>query len=413
MIFNKDMSIWILAILLLALLALAGWRQGGILAAFSFGGIMLGAPLAVLVGKLFHPLLPHLGADNPITAWALAPLCGFILVNIVFTSFGIKVNREVESRFKHKESELRNAMWLRMNTRLGIMLGLLNGAVYFILVSFVIYNVAYFTTQVAAGPNQTITVRTVDQLGHDLESAGFTSAAAAVGTLPENYYAFADLAGFLVQNPQTAGRFAAYPGLTSLWERDDMQGLVTDNTLTNALAAGATIQDVLHEGPVQDFLRNKVLRTVVQTTLETNLNDLVPYLQTGTSAKFTDKILGQWDYNAQVTLAWWRLGQAHVTASEMMALRQLWMKAYGATTIVATGDHELFIKNLPHFNEQLNQAPTIDQQNWNGDWSLDDGTNYTLHVSLNGEDKFLSATADNLRLSVKDGKNLMFFDREN
>jgi len=413
MIFNKAMSIWILAILVLTLLALAGWRQGGILAAFSFGGILLGALLAVPAGKLFHPLLPHLGADNPITAWALAPMCGFMLVNIVFTSFGIKVNREVGARFKHQASELRNAMWLRMNTRLGILVGLLNGAVYFILISFVIYNLSYFTTQAAAAPNQTITLRTVNQLGHELESSGFSRAAAAVGTLSENYYSLADLAGFLAQNPQAAGRFAAYPGLTSLWERDDMQGLVADGTLTNALATGATLQDVLNESPVQDFLRNKDLRNVVQTTLETNLDDLVPYLQTGTSAKFTDKIIGHWDYNARVTLAWWRLGQSHVTASEMMALRQLWTKAYGATTILATGDHQLFIKNLPHFNEQPNQPPTIDEQNWKGDWSVDDGTNYTLHATLNGEDKFLSATADNQRLSAKDGKNLMLFDREN
>jgi hypothetical protein len=407
------MSIWILAILLLTLLALAGWRQGGILAAFSFGGIVLGALLAVPVGKLFHPLLPHLGADNPITAWALAPLCGFILVNIAFTSFGIKINREVSTHFKHKASELRHAMWLRMNTRLGILVGLLNGALYFILVSFVIYNVAYFTTQVAVAPNQTLAIRTVNQLGRDLVSTGLTRAAAAVGSLSENYYSLADLGGFLAQNPQTAARLATYPGLTSLWERDDMQGLVTDNTLTNALAAGTTLQDVLNESPVQDFLRNKDLRNVVETTLETNMDDLVSYLETGTSSKFTDKIIGQWDYNARVTLAWWRLGQSHVTASEMMALRQLWTKAYGATTILATGDHQLFINNFPHFNEQPNQPPTIDQQNWKGDWSLDDGTNYTLHVTLNGDDKFLSATADNLRLSAKDGKNLMFFDREN
>ena len=82
MFLNNGMSIWILAVLVLAILALAGWRQGGILAAFSFGGILLGAFLAALVGKLFHPLLPHLGASDPLMAWALAPLCGFMLVSI-------------------------------------------------------------------------------------------------------------------------------------------------------------------------------------------------------------------------------------------------------------------------------------------------------------------------------------------
>jgi len=255
-------------------------------------------------------------------------------------------------------------------------------------------------------------IRTVNQMGDDLKSTGMARAAAAVGTLPRNYYQFSDLAGFLMQNPQTGVRLASYPGLTSLWQRDDMQGLVTDATLTNAPAAGSTLQDVLNEPPVQDFLKNKDLRTIMENTIETNMDDLLTYLQTGNSAKFSDKIIGQWDYNVRVTLAWWRLTQPKIPASQMLAIRNSFSKAYGATTVLATGDHQLFVKNLPHFNEQPNQPPTIDEQNWKGDWSVDDGTNYTLHITLNGDEKFLSATADDLRLSVRDGKTQMFFDRE-
>ena len=413
MFFNHGMSIWILAFLVLAILALAGWRQGGILAAISFVGILSGALLAVPLGKIFHPLLPHLGADDPLVAWALAPLCGFILVSIIFTSIGIKVSRQVEVFYKHKSSELRQAMFLRLNTRLGILVGLLSGAVYFILISFVIFNLSYLTTQVAGSQPQSFIVRTVNQLGNDMQAAGVTRGAAAVGTLPRAYYQFADLAGFLMQNPRAGARFASYPGLTSLWQRDDMQGLVTDAALTNAPVAGSTLGDVLNDPPVQEFLKNKDLRSLVQSTLETNMDDLMTYLQSGHSAKYTDKIIGQWIYNVRVTLAWWRLGQSKVPASEMLAIRNLWSKAYGATTVLATGDHQLFVKNLPHFNEQPKQPPTIDEQNWKGDWSIDNGTNYTLHVTMNGDEKFLEASADDVRLSAKDGKTVMFFDREN
>jgi hypothetical protein len=345
-------------------------------------------------------------------AWALAPLCGFILVSIIFTFVGIKVSRQVQVFYKHKSSELRQAMFLRLNTRLGILVGLLSGAVYFILISFIIFNLSYLTTQVAGSQPQTFIVRIVNQLGNDLQSTGMARAAAAVGTLPRDYYQFADLTGFLMQNRQAGARFASYPGLTSLWQRDDMQGLVTDATLTNAPAAGSTLQDVLNEPSVQDFLKNKDLRMVVQNTLETNMDDLTTYLQSGHSAKYSDRIIGQWIYNVRVTLAWWRLGQPKVPASEMLAIRNLWSKAYGATTVLATGDHQLFIKNLPHFTEQPNQAATIEEQNWKGDWSADNGTNYTLHITLNGDEKFLEASADDVRLSAKDGKTVMFFDRD-
>jgi Colicin V production protein len=405
------MSIWILAVLLLAILALAGWRQGGILASFSFGGIVFGALLATLIGKIFHPILPHVGASNPITAWAIAPLCGFILVSIIFTAIGFKVNRQVEVFYKHKAGELRHAMWRRLNTRLGICIGLLNGAAYFILVSFVIFNLTYLTTQVAVADGQPFTIRTANTLGHDLQTTGMSRVAAAVGTLPPNYYKFADLSGFLMQNPKTAQRLADYPGFTSLWERDDMQGLVTDGTLTNALASGTTISDILKEQPVQDFLKNKDLTKVVQDAFETNLDDLTTYLQTGKSAKYNDKIIGHWEPNIGVTLAWWRQGEPNVQAKEMAAIRALWTKAYEQTVVIATGDHQLFIKNFPIFKAQPKQAPSVEEQNWKGDWSVDDGTNYTLHANFNGQDKFMSATADDLRMSAKDGKTLLIFDR--
>jgi hypothetical protein len=405
------MSIWILAALLLAILALAGWRQGGILASFSFGGILFGALLATLIGKIFHPLLPHVGASNPITAWALAPLCGFILVSIIFTAVGFKVNRQVEVFYKHKAGELRHAMWRRLNTRLGIYVGLLNGAAYFILISFVIFNLTYLTTQVAVADGQPFTIRVANTLGNDLQTTGMSRVAAGVGTLPPDYYKLADLSGLLMQNPQTAARLANYPGLTSLWENPDMQSLVTDSALTNSLAAGTSIGDILKEQPVQDFLKNKDLTKAVEENFLTNLDDLTVYLQTGKSAKYTDKIIGLWKPNIAVTLAWWRQGQPNVQPKEMAAIRSLWTKAYGDTVVLATGDKQLFIKNLPAFKAQPKQAPSIEKQNWKGDWSADDATNYTLHATFNNQDKFMSATADDLRLSAKDGKTLLVFDR--
>ncbi len=405
------MSIWIIAVALLVFLALAGWGQGGIVAAFYFCGAILGALFGPMLGGIFHFLLPHLGVDDPLLTWLLAPICGFILVTVILTSIGMKISRQIEVRFKHKESELRHAMFQRLNTKLGILIGLMNGAVYFVLVSFVFYNIAYFTTQAAASSSQPLQIRLINQLGADMSNASLGRVAAGVHTLPPSFYEISDLAGFLAQNPSAGPRFATYPGLTSLWQRDDMQPVVTDAVITNALAGGNSLNTVLDEAPLQDFLKNKPLRDLAMDTITTNIDDLKTYLKTGKSSKYADNIIGEWTYNINVTLAWWRLGQSRVPASEMMAIRQLWTKAYGQTAILATGDHQIFISNFPHFNEQPRQAPTIDEQNLKGDWSVDNGTNYTLHVTMNGEDKFMEATADALRMSAKDGRTLMIFDR--
>ena len=394
-------------------LALAGWRQGAIRGAFMFVGILFGVLLAVPLGKLFHPLLPHLGASNPILAWALAPLVGFILVQIVFAGAAFSVHRKVEHFYKYDAGDLRLSLWTRINGRLGLCLGLLNGAAYFFLISFVIFNLTYFTTQAAASPRQPALIRFVNQMGNDLQATGMTRVAAAVGSPPEIYFKVADLSGLLMQNPQIAPRVADYPGLTSVWQRDDMQALVQDPTITNALAAGATLGDIMNAPSVQDFLKNKELTKLFQGIMQTNLGDLTTYLETGKSPMYDgQKILGRWQLNVGVTAAWLRQDRPRITASEMRSIRAWMTQAYAQTIFLMTGDNQLFVTSFPRLKPAAaaGQTSTTEFNNWKGDWSLD-GTNYTLHVSFNGEDKFMTATADGIRLRVNDGNNLLILDR--
>ena len=164
--------------------SLAGWRQGAIRAAFAFVGIIFAALLAAPLGRLFYPLLPHLGASNPVTAWALAPVVGFIVASIPLRIVAHKVHQRVEHFYKYKAGDLRLALWERLMARLGICIGLMNGAAYFVLVSFFIFNLTYWTTQVSARGSQPLLLRLVNTMGDDLQSTGFTVTASAVGSPP-------------------------------------------------------------------------------------------------------------------------------------------------------------------------------------------------------------------------------------
>lgn len=405
------MTIWILAILTMAAVALAGWRQGAIRASFSFVGILFGTLLAVPIGKLTHPLLPHVGASNPVIAWALAPIVGFILVSIVFKVAARQVHNKVEHFYKYNAGDLRLALWTRTNSRLGICVGLMNGALYFVLISFFIFNIAYLTTQAAVAPKQPIPIRVANQLGNDLQASGFSRTASAVGTLPPMYYEVADLSGMLMQNPQVAPRLAAYPALTSLWEREDMQALVQDAILTNSLATGASLGEIMNNASVQAFFINKEQTKLVVGVLQTNMADLTEYLQTGKSAKYDgEKIIGHWEFNPAVTLAWTRQSRPKMSASEMRGLRAWMTQAFAQTRVIVAGDNQVFVKSLPRVKADAGQPPTTEHGDWKGDWTAN-GTNYDLHVTLGGEDKFLTAAAEDLRLTVKDGKNIYIFDR--
>lgn len=404
------MTIWIFAILLLAAVATIGWREGGIRAAVQFGGLLLAYLLAPLVAILFHLILPYLGLSNPLYIWALSPVCGFILVTILVKVAAYKIHAKIETYYKYKAGDLRLALWERLNTRLGICVGLLNGAIYFMLFSFLIYNFSYLSAQAASDSKPSfILTRLVNRMGQDLQSTGLARSAAAMGSMPSAYYRISDLAGTLVQNPQAGPRLAEYPGFTSLWQRPDMQGLVTDGAVTGFLSSDSTLADLLGDQNVMDLLKNKDLRGHVLGVVETNLDDFSNYLQTGTSAKYTDKVLGCWHFNTDVSVAWLAQTQAKIQPSELRAAKTLWSQIYSNTTILATGDNQVFVRNLPHFKAG---QPTPDMMDWTGDWSPD-GANYTLHVNNNGEDKFMEATPspEGLRLTVKDGKMLMIFDR--
>ena len=414
MIFNGGMTIWILAILCLAAAALAGWRQGGIRAAISFVGILIAALLAVPVGKLFSLILPHVGVTNPITLWAVAPICGFGLVLGLIKLGAQNVHKKVEVFYKYKAGDLRLSLWERLNTRLGICVGLLNGTVYFILVSFVFFQMAYLTSQTTVAANAPKMTQLVNKLGEDmdLQHSKVAIAAAAVGTLPPIFYKLADAAGFLMQNPAAAQRLADYPGLTSLWERDDMQPLVQDSSLTNAVLTGAPVSEVLNLQSVQDFLHNKKLSEFVWDTVRTNFDDMTNYLATGKSPKYdSEKVVGRWEFNTGVTFAWMRQDRPRMSSAELRALRAWVIQSYAQTRLLVTGDNQIFVRSLPRVHPGANgQPPTTELNNWKGDWS-NDGKSYTFHLTFENDEKFLTGTTEGVRLTVKDGRNTYIFDK--
>ena len=407
MVFIVGMTIWILALVLLAASIALGHKLGAINAAFTFAGIVFAALLATTVGKLFKPLLPHLGFHNETMVWAIAPIVAFVVVMILFRTAGFFVHHKIEMYYKYKAGDLRLALWQRLNTRLGACIGTLNGTAYLVLISFLIYNFSYWTAQIAPSDNESRSTRLVNRMGQDLQSTGLDKAARSLVTMPENYYKMADLAGLIAQNPQLSDRLGRYPAFLSLVERDDVQQLVSNNDFTNAWNSHAAMGQLLNDPQVKTVLQNNELLNIVWATTQTNLDDLTAYLQTGKSPKYDSQtILGRWDFNVNTTIAMLRQAQPNMRASEMKAVRALWTQGFADTTFVAGADGQAFLKSLPDFKKQ---PPTLDT--WKGSWTPND-TNYDLSLSSNGENKSMTAQTTGGRLTLKDDKNTLIFDRE-
>jgi hypothetical protein len=406
------MTIWILALVFLGASAGLNLRLGVIRAAFSFVGILVAMLFAGLLGKLLKPLLPHINIENPTLIWLLAPFVGFVIILILFKIAGFFIQWKVDLFYKYKAGDLRLALWRRLNSRLGLCVGLFNGAAYLILISFVIYNFSYWTSQIAPSSSETKAMRFFNQMGRDLTTTGLAKTARSVVLMPDMYYKLADLAGVLRQNPQLNDRLESYPAFLSLAERDDFKQLGQDNNFQSAWKNLAPITQLLNNPQVKAMLKNNDLTATIFSIVQMDWDDLNGYLKTGKSPKYDPvKILGRWDFNVRVTITLFRQARPNIQPNAMRAARAWMTEAYANTAFVAGADGQASLKDLPRLKTQPNLPPVTEKATWKGQWK-NNGTNYDLSLNSNGQIKFMTARTDGQRLTLQSGNDSFVFDRE-
>jgi hypothetical protein len=408
------MIFWLLALVLLASLAGLGYQQGAIRAAFTLVGTLLGALLAGPLGKLVKPLLVGLGLKNPVLAWVLAPLIVFLLISIAFTIGAYTVHKKVDVHFKYHAGDLRLALWERLSRRVGLCLGLFNGALYIILISFVIYAFSYWTIQMATDDRDSKIVRIFNHLGQDVQSTGFGRVARAIDPMPQVWYDAADLAGMLYKNPLLEARLASYPGFLSLAERQEYQAIGNDTQFTELWQRSAPIKELLDQPTAKAILENPDLLRLTWATAVPELKDLPVFLTTGKSPKYeSEKILGRWTFNPNVAMSLLRRAKPNISSTDMQKWKKWMASAFAKTSFVAMTDHQAILKNVPQVRlAATGAAPAAGgPQTLKGQWKAADGK-YQLTVSGGSRDEMLAARLEGDRLTIgMDGLDLAF-DRE-
>jgi len=297
------MMIWLLALILLASLAALGYRQGAIRVAFSLIGIILGIILAGPLGKLLKPALGAVGVKNPVLLWVLGPVIVFVLISIIFKIAALAVHQKVDVYYKYRAGDLRLARWERLNERVGLCLGLVNGALYLSLISFVVYALSYWTVQMASGETDPWVLRRLNGLGQDLHSSGFAKVTSSIDPLPQTFYDTADLAGLIYNNSLLEARLQRYPGFLGLAERAEFSDLANDKEFTEMWQRHDPVKNVLDHPKAQVILNNPDLLRMIWQTLIPDLQDLRTFLTTGKSPKYDpEKILGRWDFDLNYTM---------------------------------------------------------------------------------------------------------------
>jgi hypothetical protein len=404
------MTIWLLALVLMASGAGLGSRQGGVRVAFSTVGILFGAVLAKPLGRLLRPVLMAVGVKYPPLAWLLGALVVFVVISIIFKVAAYAVHQKVDVFYKYRAGDLRLSLWERLNERLGLCLGLLNGALYCILIAAVIYPFSYWSYQFATPDKDPRSLAILNRLGQDLQNTGFAKVARAFDPMPQVWYDSADLAGLIYNNPLGEARLAHYPAFLGLAEKPEFQGIATDTQFTQARQTRMGFMDFLNHPRTQSVLNNPELLLAIWAVVVPDMKDLTAYLETGKSAKYdSETILGRWNFDVSKALTMDLLSKPNISSRDMQKLKEWFVVAYAKTTFLAMIDHQAVLKNLPALSSPTaGAAPAAGSQSLQGQWKNLDGK-YQITVSTGGKEAELAAVVEGDRLSITgEGRHLVF-----
>ncbi|HET7626192.1 MAG TPA: CvpA family protein [Verrucomicrobiae bacterium] len=399
------MTIWILAVVLLASVAALGFRQGAIRVAFSFLGIVIGALLAAPLGHLLKPVLPAIGIKSPLLTWIVPPIFVFIVLLALFKFGGLITHKKIEVYYKYKAGDLRLALWERLNHRIGLCLGVFNGVAYLVLISLAIYMISYWTYQTSTN-NDPRTIRIVNRMGKDLETTGMSKVAVSVDGTSKNFYEMADIAGMIYQTPLLEARLSRYPAFLALGERPEFQELASDTTFTDLRLQRAPLQAVLDNPTVQKILDNPESLKAIHDALIPNLQDLSAFLATGQSPKYSSEpILGRWSFDVNGAIALVRKDKPNILPKQMAAVKQWLATGFAKTEFVAAPEPErqVFLKNIPHPKITPGAPPTFDMETGKGEWNGADGK-YQVTLTENGKQQQMTAVIEGSRLTLTGGE---------
>jgi hypothetical protein len=369
--------LWIIALLCLGLVGLAGYYRGPICAGFSLLGLLFGAVLARPLSPLAAHLLPMLGLYHPVWRFFVPGAIAFVAVLIIFKIVGNVLHQKTTIHFKYQKDEHLLFRWERLYQRLGFCVGVVNGAVYFFILMLPVYVAGYFTTA-AADPSLPSSLRLLTTLRAELHDSGLDRVVAPYDPIPPAIYQAAGIIELVLHNPLLCSRLAHYPALLALSQQKDIQDIAHDIPLQELIQTQAKISDILNQPKIQAIVTNAAVPEQIHSLVGDDLTDLQTFLNTGKSPKYdSDKILGVWKIDVAATLAEERRLKPDLAPKQVAALRTAWVPQISGFSLTATPDNQIVLK-------KQNPDNALDTPVSAGTWNKADNA-YEVTLTLPGK----------------------------
>jgi hypothetical protein len=384
----------------MATIGLIGYYQGAIRVGFSLVGLLLAAWLCIRLSGVVKPLLPVVGVVHPVLIAFIAPAIVYVLIVVIFKSAAVAVHKKADTHYKYNAGDTERQLWLRLNERLGVCLGLANGAVYFLLVATVAYVLGYATIQVSTSDKDSAAPKILNRTAQEIQSARLDKAVAPFAPAAEFYYDAADILGDIYHNPLLQSRLSSYPVFLTLAEKPQFKSIGNDLAFQEFWQRSPTVSELIQHARIQPLIKDAELYTNVVAMLGRDLQDLKGYLETGKSAKYDDeKILGRWDYDFQESWLRAKKSKPNMGSAELRWAKRT-LSGFANATLTAMIDNQLTLK-LPSTN---NAAAVL-----KGSWKAESDGKYSLDLNERGKPLTLQVAVEANKLVLsKDGFSLVF-----
>lgn len=396
------MIAWILGIVVVGLVALAGYYQGALRAAISFVGLVLASILASPLAGPMKSLLSLVGLKHPAVQAIVAPVAVFIVVVAIFKIVAAQMHKKIDTYYKYKVSDTQRGLFERVNQRLGVAVGVANGVIYFFALTVLFYSLGYFTVQVEAAQNSPLTTRALNAFARDLESSGMAKAAAPFMPSSGAYFDAADVVGDLYHTPLLQSRVAQYPAFLSLAERQEFKNMAGDVTFQEQAwlrQPRPRFSELINHERMRPIAKDPGMFGTMWSLAKPDVADLKTYLETGQSPKYGhEKILGRWEFDYRESFARARKAKPLMTLQEIRAARKV-MGALNNSVFTALIDHKAIFKVASSNNVQVLE----------GTWQAGSEGNYVVSLSQGGKTLDVPVVVEDAKLIlVREGQALVF-----
>lgn len=398
------MVIWIIALLTLGLVGVAGYYAGAIRVACSFIGLFLAGALAFPLSSVIRPIVAAAGVRQAIVQQIISPVIAFLLVMIIVKIAAAVVHQKADLYYKYKREDEERFAWQRLNRCLGFSLGLVNGAIYFVLLMIPIYISGVLTRPFVSADSNLAAVRFLNTASTDLQNSKFDRVVARYDPVPPQVYDATEIIALIYKNPLSEHRLTRYPAFVSIGDKPEFQAIALDIDLHNQWQSGVQATDLVKHPRIVAVLDNNDLTTEILRVIGDNLKDLRQFIETGKSEKYDDeKILGQWNVDVAGTIIGERNKRPNVSSLELSRLKQNIMSTYSSASLIATIDNRVVLKSAPDAKSQMRKV--ISQ----GTWKKDSGL---YRMTLAGQPGDALIGDSGARMSLTLGGLTVLLDRE-